>query len=471
MRETPARRRLRAAGVLAASLLAALSLVRCGADHLDAPARPDLDAPGSQCRSLEVYMPAFFELLRAPEDPLRPLRLLVADLSGATRAREVDPIAALLQTVFSSLRQFARDPFETALGCWPVTPESPLPDWPMCGRHLSRDVECESRLCAFGRALDFLVRDRAANDAIEALRPVLVTLLGYVSNTQPGGDGREHYEVIEVFNRTSTNEALCSPRNLIVLLDGIVTYFRPNAACSRDRSCVGLEALDVIVDLVRDPALDQFLTRFEADQESGRGRAAIQVLGRVVFDALANLSEDRTFFDPVETLLRQLLYPFLDRDPETYGGLREKLDRGVVVLKGLLDPEREGAILRELKAVVHCLNQSDPDGLVVGTLYDLLSRPSGQGGLDLEELVASFSDLVELDRSGVLLGALHAILSTARDDDKAMETVRVLLARVLTVENSRRVVPVLKTMLDRGVLDELIVAADNIIFGCRGEPE
>lgn len=440
---------------LALVVIGAMLSVQCGADGVDAPPTSPRQGIAGQCHGIEDYMPAFFEVLRDPSRPLDGLREVVVELSGSDDGLGRNPVGVLLDTAVKGLLSFAEDPWEAPdVRCLPNPP-----------------AQSENRLCAVRRALDFGVRDQGAADAIDELVPLLVKVLGYVTNKGPGAVGRENYEIIDLFNRTSRAEALCSPANLLDVLDGLVLFLRPTPECFRpEGTCRTFESLSVLDSLVSDPALQDFLAAFESSQSDGKGRAGIQALGRILLQAVADIPRDEwTYFDQVDDLIGRLLLPFL-RSSERYAGLEDTVLDAVDLLRDLLHPTRENAFLAQLSDVSRCVVQVDTGNELVGVLYDLLSRPAQGGnadGLDLAELVEVIDRLVRLDRDGVLFGAIHTILSSTRADPLAMDAVRIFLVEVLTVDNARRLLPALQVMLERGVVTELVVVLDNLLYGCR----
>jgi len=291
---------------------------------------------------------------------------------------------------------------------------------------------------------------------------MLVKLLRYAKGS---GVGDEHLELIQVLNNSSRAEALCSPYNLLALIDGIATYFRNDPSCSGDGSCVGNRALDALRDLLADPKLQQFLTSYESGS-GDRSRAAWQVLGRQLLVTVSQTPDDETYFDGVQGIIDTLLN-FLSA--EEYDELRPKVEEVALVLKGLMNPDRPNAILGPLKGVSRCLADPSVDANMdlVGALYDLVSKPSAESGLDLVELVDALIGLADADREGVIMGLVHAVCASSMRDPNAQDGMRRFFQDALTKENARLALPALTTMVDRDVLAELFVLIDNLLYGCR----
>jgi hypothetical protein len=450
--------------VLGASLLLGLAVARCGAENVSAPDLDPKDRPQpSTCKSVQEYMPEFFKLLREPNTPLAGLREVVTKLSTGEAAGG-NPIAALLDGIVRGLTAFTHDPPENDDGQCLTNPPPLL----LCAVEAAAGTACENRTCAVRRALDFGVKQESAKAALDALQPVLGKVLGYIANKGPGSDGKEHYEGIDVLHRTATEESLCSPANLIDVLDGAVVYFRANAACGK--ACAGYKALGAIKALVNDPALQSFLQTYEDAEQTASGRSAFQKLAKVLGGSLAAMPEDERYFNDIQGLVDQI-ESFLDKNPDKYGQLKSELDDAVAVVKGFLDPQRAGAVLRPLKGVVNCVNKVDADGELVGVFYDLLSKPgdaSGQG-LDLKEVVTAVDRLAQLDENGVLFGAIHTVLVSTRHDEASMDALRQFLQQVLTVDNAKATMPALQAMVDKGVLNEILTLLDNLLYGCKSD--
>lgn len=443
------------------------AVASCGAEGTPAPDLDPADQPRpSACKPIREVMPHFFELIERRNSPIKGLRDAVSRLADGEDTG-VNPLGGMLGSAVRGIANFANDPPESGEAeCLSTPPEAPL-----CNVEAWAPDACESRLCALRRALDFGIRNQEASAALKALQPVLGTVIGYLSNHGPGADGQEHYAVVEVLHRTSAAEyeGVCAPRNLTVVIDGLLTYFRPDASCG-DR-CAGTKLLSSLKAVLNDPALATFLNTYESAEQDGSGRGAFQKLGRVLLLNLATTPEDEHYFDSIQTLLDQV-GGFLGRDPAKYGVLKATLDDLAALLKDLLNPQRPGALLKELKVVVGCLNAVDPDAEVVGALYDLLSRRGGvdKGGLDLKDLVGSIDELVQQDRKGLLFGMLHAILASLAEEEQALEYVRASINDLLTLDNARDALPAMQEMLSAGVLDELIALLDNLLYGCKATP-
>ncbi len=451
-------------GPLAVAGLAAVTLLcRCGADQLNAPANPPAPTRNT-CPPAEQVMPNLFALLDNPAQPLAGLREVISSLAAGQAGRPGgNPLGTVLDDAVKGLAEFADDPYEAgATRCLATSPELPL-----CGIGGEAAEACENRLCVLRRALDFGLRDQAASKAIADLEPLLGTLLGYMSNTGPAATGQEHYEVIDVFSRTASNGELCSPANLLDVLDGVIVYFRPTTACGT--SCVGFRALNDLIALLSDPALQQFLQSYEQQQNGAQGRSAIQALFGLLENALANTPEDSHYFDGVQTLINDL-DQFFASDPATYGNIENEVNDLVSILQGFLDPTRPGAILHQLKGVVECVYVEDPNQEIAGALYDVISQPSGSGkGLDLLQIVNAINGLAVLDADGLLSDAIHALLASTRASTQDTEDVRAFLAAFLTIDNAREMFPALALLIDDDVLTELVSLLDNLLYGCQSD--
>lgn len=458
--------RLRARHRLWCGLVAIWSF-GCGA--VGTPANPEPPEPEMQCRSLEESLPNFLRLLRDPASPLSGLRHVVTQLNAGDPTDVAEnPIASMLKYSVQGLNQFTKDPPENEKKrCYTLTQYEKNTDamLPLCGVEALPGEACENRMCVVRRALTLGLQKDGAKSSLDALEPVLGKVLGYMSNTGPGADGKEHYEAIEVLHRTAVNESLCEPRNLVEVIDGIVVYFRNSPSCGK--SCPGLLAVEAFEKLVRDPQLQALLNTYESAEADGKGREAFQSLGRILGPALASMPEDESYFQPIQRVIN-LLYTFMDGDEAKYGRLRGLVEEVVAVLKGLLDPKRPGAILKPFKAVMHCVNRLDEEQTLVGAAYDLLSRSGDDGnGLDVDELIATVADVVRLDEHGVFATAIHAVLATLAQDEPALEAVRQFLVQVQTVENARLALPAIQKMVQQGVLEEFFSLLNELLYGCK----
>lgn len=446
----------------------ALSLWLAGCGAVGTPSNPEPPEPELQCRSLEESLPNFLRLLRDPASPLSGLKFVVTQLnSGDPTDVAENPIASMLKYSVLGLSQFTKDQPENGNNqCFTLAEyeKRAASVLPLCGVEARLGEACENRMCVVRRALTLGLQKDGAKSSLDVLEPVLGKVLGYMSNTGPGADGKEHYEVIEVLHRTAVNESLCEPKNLVDVVDGIVVYFRNSASCGK--SCPGLLAAEALEKLVRDPELQALLNTFESAESDGSGREAFQALGRVLGPALASMPEDDSYFQPIQRVIN-LLYSFMDGKPR-YDRVRGLIEEVVVVLKGLLDPNRPGAILKPFKAVMNCVNRLDEEQALVGAAYDLLSRSGDDGqGLDVDELVTTLADMVRLDANGVFFTALHSVLATLSQDEPALEAVRQFLVQVQTVENARLALPAVQKMVQQGVVEEILSLLNELLYGCK----
>lgn len=450
---------------LSGAVALAVVLSRCGASGLEAPPPPVLDE--GTCQPMAETLSGLFEAMRQPTRPLAGLREVVVEISRLgeeecefRRSRGLPchhPVGAVLDAVVRGFVAFARDPDEAPdARCLELAP-----------------VEGENRLCSLRRALDFGVRDAAAADLIERLTPLMARLVGWITNEGPGADGKTHWGPVAVLQEAAANPGLCNPEHLIDALDSLVTYWRPDATCA-DRvdgdDCRALHALGLLRELVSDPALQDFLKLFATDD--GSGRVAFQRVGALLLQRLADMPNDARYFDAIDRIASDLLFPFLDNDPAKYGDLKSKLVDSLEIARAFLDPARDRAVLVPFKGVMGCFATVDDQHELVGAAYDLLLQPSQSGPpVDLVEMATLLEEIVRLDtrRHGVLLGAVQTLLRGTRADEQGTESLRLLMVELLTPDNARRVFPPLRLLIERGVFTEFVLLVDDLLYGCRDD--
>lgn len=460
---TDRRRTPTVAVAVATVTVLSLSLVRCGADGMEAPPPPILDE--GTCQPMAETLSGFFEVLRRPTAPLSGLRDVVVEISrmgeeDCERLRErglpcQHPVGAVLDAVVRGFVTFSRDPDEGfGTRCLELAP-----------------AEGENRLCSLRRALDFGVRDAAASELFDDLLPLMARLIGWISNEGPGANGKTHWEPISVLQEAAANPGLCNPEHLFDSIDSLVTYWRPDATCSASAdgdACRSLAALGLLRELVSDPALQDFLKLFAT--EDGSGRLAFQRVGGLLLSRLSEMPNDARYFDAIDRIANDLLFPFLDNDPAKYGELKGKLVDSLDIARAFLAPHRDGAVLVPFKGVMGCLERVDDDREIIGAAYDLLLKPA-EGGppVDLVEMATLLEEIVRLDsqRHGVLLGAVQTMLRGTRADEQGTEALRKLMVELLTPANARRVFPPLRILIERGVLTEMVLLVDDLLYGCR----
>jgi hypothetical protein len=111
----------------------------------------------------------------------------------------------------------------------------------------------------------------------------------------------------------------------------------------------------------------------------------------------------------------------------------------------------------------------DPDGTLVGALYDLLSlRPlqPGVAGVDLPTLLGAVQAVVNLDKSGQVVRLLRYIITQIGNDEVATEAIRALLAEAMTPEVGKNLVPALSVLVQHQVLGEVLALLQGILYKC-----
>ena len=485
---------LRQGGSAFASLL-------CGGEGIDAPVpvAPALSA----CQPREV-MPVFFSLIDQRDPALQGLHDALADLGRpvclvpADRACTSDdqcaigrcasglcpcqtahsPLTDVLGVALRAMVAISKDPVEAA--------GLPAPGCLTAVQAKDLAPEKRSRICELRRLLDVLLQTSGganlANDA--NVRKVLVSLLDYV---QGKTDGTAHYDLLAPIGRMAgAQTASCDPAALWTLLDHALGYLTPSAATAQ------LGAIQV---LLADPQTRQLLADLAGSGTSSSGRDGIIVLLHSFSPGLTNPGSDAaTALKPINDLLKTLVYGssnyapafqaevknVLGVDPATgqcpaagaasRGGLCEMLSpaSGIwVPLQGML----RCAASAEVRCAdpAHCPKNQDD---LVGALYDILSRPEAQGGVDLATLVGALKSLTAIDQTGQAGRTLRLIVQgiegsqDPNDVHEARDAVASLAATSLTAEEGQKLLPALSVLVEKQVLGEFISLLHDLLYTC-----
>jgi hypothetical protein len=243
-------------------------------------------------------------------------------------------------------------------------------------------------------------------------------------------------------------------------------FARPVPGCDTD--CRDQRFRVVLRHIAADPQLQTFFGQYESDNAAAdTGSGGLAKLVGIMNRSLSQMGPGEDAFSSVQVLLEQLR-TFVSNRPE-FAGLSTSLDELEPILQELFSQPSAGEPFQDrLKRLSRCLVRVDPESLVTGELVGLLGRPggSGEGGLDLIEVVDLLDRLAEADPQGRMASMTHAVLASTCAGEASVEGVRLFMRDFLGAANGRAALPSLQRMLEAGVLDELLTMLDHLVNGC-----
>jgi len=454
----------------------AFSSLVCGGEG--SPAPEPAKVTSSLCQPRQV-MPQFFKLLDDPGKPLDGLRQVVKVLAVPTcfaprdRACTQDsqcaigactsglcpctasfnPLADILQLAFRGIATISLDPAEPgAMGgkCVSAALAAALP------------VAQRNRLCELRRSLDVLLLQGGGKQLLSDpnVQATVLALLHYIEGKP---DHTPHYDLFTGLGRMAQNPGLCKPHQTYRLLDQGLAYLTPQNAAQLFAS---------VQTLLDDPYTQTFFAQLATGQGAS-GRDAIIVLVNGLQPALLAAQSGPALLAVVND---QLLQPFVYNPNNSIPQSFKDEVKAIMDSAGLLLGDQAG-IFAPLQAVLACVGDplirctdakacTDHDNELVGALYDLLSRPKAQDGLDLATLLGAVNTLLSLDTTGQTARTLRLVMSSIDQSEEATDGVRQLLAQVLTADLGEKLLPALDTMVENKVLGEFLSLLDDLLYSC-----
>jgi hypothetical protein len=479
----------------------------CGGagDEAPEPVVPAL----SLCQPREV-MPVFFSLIDHNDPSFAGLRDAMADLGRPVCLIPTDrsctnddqcavghcssglcpcqtsysPLTDVLGITLRAMTAIAKDPVEapglSAPGCLTPAQAKDLP------------ADKRSRICELRRMLDILLANNGGSNLINDanIRKVLLSLLDYVQGkTDP--NGTSHYDLLTPIGRMAgSHTASCDPAALWTLLDNMLGYLDPAKATAQ------LGGLQI---LLADPQTKQLLAQLAGSNTGASGRDGMIVLLHSMTPGITNPANDAAAaLKPINDLLKQLVYgsssysqAFQDEvrkvigvDPNTnqcpasgaasQGGICEMLSAATqtwVPLQNIL----RCAASPEVRCAdpANCPKNQDE---LVGALYDILSKPEAQGGVDLATLVGALKSLTTLDQTGQTGRTLRLVVqgiegsSDPNDAHEARDAVASLASSALTAQEGQKLVPAISVLIEKQVVGEFISLLHDLLYTCSPPP-
>jgi hypothetical protein len=470
----------------------------CGGAGIEAP-EPKVP-PLSLCQPREV-MPVFFSLIDHNDPSLAGLRGAMADLGRPLCLIPKDrtctsddqcavgrcagglcpcqtsysPLTDVLGVTLRAMAAIAKDPVEAAglaaPGCLSPARAKDLP------------ADKRSRICELRRMLDILLQSNGGSSLVNDadIRKVVLSLLDYVQGkTDPSG--ASHYDLLAPIGRMAgAHTASCDPAALWTLLDNMLGYLTPAAATAQ------LGALQV---LLADPYTRTFLASF-AGKPGPQARDAVIVLANALSPAITSAASGQAALAQVKS---QLLDPFVYNSSSVPQSFKDEV-KAVMTNASALLADSTG-IFPPLKKVVACVGSpevrcadaascSDHKNELIGALYDVLSLPEAQGGVDLATLVGALKSLTTLDQTGQTGRALRLVVRgiagcpTISDQPcvldpngtyEARDAVASLASSSLTAQEGQKLLPALSVLIEKQVVGEFVSLLHDLLYTCSPPP-
>jgi hypothetical protein len=474
----------------------------CGGEG-DVPEEPP--APKRLCKDARLVMPEFFKLIDDPNKPLGTLRTAVGEIGAPICQDPIDqrrctpgnqgcelgecvadsssptgglcpcknaesPLGDLLVVLFKGLSSVA-DPNKPAepgavdkSRCAPPALVSALTD-------ATRNELCEVR-----RTLDFLLAQNGGGKLFNDPN-VVKSLTAFLDYVQGKGYASAHYDLFTTLGKASNlgqPGAICDASNTYALLDLALGYLTPPTASA---------LVGHVKDLLADPTMVQFLNSVSSGSGSGSatGRAAVITLARSLLPGLVAAKNQAEALQQIDDLVSKLILAPAANYPQTFKNHVKAVLDDVHALLNYCRPgcgttctsacAADKPLFPDVQRLLSCLNSPavDPDGTLVGALYDLLSlKPlqPGVAGVDLPTLLGAIQAIVDLDTSGQVVRLLRYLITSIGNDEVATEAVRALLAEALTPEVGKNLVPALSVLVQHQVLGEVLALLQDILYGC-----
>ena len=447
----------------------------CGGEGDPAP-EPPPSAPNA-CTDVKLVMPEFFMLLARSDQPLDGLRQVVRDIGAFQcpdehRSCQSDddcqigscdqglcpcqhpysPLAELLELTFRGLATVAHQGAEPgAVGTLCVTAQQAA---------LLQPAQL-NQLCELRRTLDVVLLQQGGQQLLNdpAVRLVVLALIHYLDGTGPGVAAVPHYDLFITLGSMAQNPGICVPADAYSAIDLVLAYLTPAAA---------QQLLSDAQALLIDPVSVNLLHTLGGSGNNQDQRAGFIALAKGLTPGIVAAPDAQTALAPVNQLLQQFVYS--DTTGNFPDSFKAELSAVMSDVAAMLAPAT--GIFPPAQQLLACAGNPliDPNGMVVGALYDLLSAQQSAGGIDLGTLLGAVRTLLTLDQTGQLTRTVRGIVDDLASSDDATEAVRELLAQVLTPAEAQKLLPAIDAIVSNNVLNEMLNLLDDVLYSCHPPP-
>lgn len=461
----------------------------CGGEGTPAP-EPTPNLP-SACQPRAV-MPQFFALIDNQDPSLAGLRAAMADLGApicldpGSRVCTADTACAIgacdpdthlcpCQTSYSPLGDVLGVTLRGLATIADDKPESNDPSLPKPGclsiaDATKLDPSQRNRMCELRRTLDVLLNQNGGNAIFgdPNVRKVILSLIDYVQGkTDP--NGATHYDLLTPLGRmASADSATCDPAALWQLLDNMLGYLSPATATT---------LLGNVQVLLADPYTKQFLANL-TQNGGASGRDSMILLVHGLSPAITGAASGADALGAINNLLNSLVYNSSSVPHQFKDEVKAVMDAAGAMLAD------QTGIFPPLQKVVACVGSPqvrciDPasctnhDDELIGALYDIISRPEAQGGVDLATLVGALKTLVTADQTGQTDRALRMIIQGVEgspnqgDAHEARDAVAQLAKDMLTADEGQKLLPALGVLIQNQVVPEFLSFMQDLLYTCK----
>jgi hypothetical protein len=484
----------------------------CGGEGDLAPEA--IDGGPNACSDIKQVMPEFFALLEANQ--LSGIKQAVENIGAPSCADPLNqrhctedtvctlgycdttsnlcpcqhfynPLGDLLETTFTGIAAIASPSKPAEPGA--ISPSKCVDAAAAQQLYLSNPSSLNP-LCEVRRTLDFLVNQNGGAKLFKdpAITAVLVALLNYIQGnyTPPSGQtATPHYDLFTTFGLIAQDSAACSPANTYDLLDKALIYLTPVRGTRLANDLTALLNDPTTVHLLSslggtssDPAARRaavvtlLIHLLPSIQAARDGAAALSPIQTILVSPLLNLygpgsSYSQQFQNEVRTVLIDLGCA-QDPTPNHAGDCIAPNDP--VMGSGLLgtDAGLFPDIADPQMGLLHCLNDADPMGNLLGALYDLITLQStaAGGSINLATLLGALQELLALDPTGQTNRTLRLVIEGIAADPTAVDALSQLLAKTLTPTVGAELIPPLSQLIQHQVVGEILGLLQDILYSC-----
>jgi hypothetical protein len=267
----------------------------------------------------------------------------------------------------------------------------------------------------------------------------------------------------------AADSATCDPAALWQLLDNMFGYLTPAIATT---------TLGNLQLLLADPYTKSFLASFSGNT-GAQGRTAIIKLLHTLSPALTTADSGTAALDNV---VNTVVTPFVYNSSSVPQSFKDEVKAVLDSLYAMLAdgtgifPPLQHLLICTGSAQIRCIDPANcgpDDDELIGALYDIISRPESEGGVDLATLVGALKTLTTLDQTGQTGRTIRMIVQGVEGSPdptaphEARDAVASLGKDLLTAEEGQKLLPALGVMIQDQVLPEFFNLLQDLLYTCK----